>query len=815
MFPIKYIENNLVLNQDGEWFAYYEMIPYNYSFLSKDQKMQLHEVFRQMIAQSRDGKIHALQIASESSIRGRQERCKKHIAGKFRETACKIIDAQTKALVEDLGEYQIDYRFFIGFKLIANAEEISFKKIKESMVMAFKDFIHEVNHNLMGDFTGVSNEEIRRYGKLEKMMESKISKCFGFRRLAAKDFGYLIEHLYGQEMPYYKYDYKLPVNKLKKETLIKKYDLLKLTGCLLEEHQRYIKIIREKSESYAAYLTIQTITNDLAFPSSEIFYYQQQQFPYAVDTSMNVEILINKKALTTVRNKHKELKDLDDHAWSSGNDTEDSVESALDDVKELETELAQTKDAMYKVSYVVRVSADTEDQLIERCNEVKDFYDTLNVKLVCPFGDMLGLHQEFIPSSKRYINDYVQYVTADFLAGVGFGAARILGEDSGFYIGYDVETGRNVYINPALACQGVAGSVTNALAMAFIGSLGGGKSFLNNLLVFFSVLFGGKAFIIDPKSERGKWKETLPMIADEINIVNLTSEEENKGMLDPFVILKDVEEAESLARDVLAYLTGISSNDSDKFPVLRKAVRMVAEGDTKGLLLVIDKLREMGTAVAEGIADHIESFTDCDFAQLLFSDGNINKTIDMESQMNIIQVQDLLLPESGVEPNDYTNIERLSVAVMIIISTFALDFIHSERKIFKIVDLDEAWSFLQVAQGKVLSNRLVRAGRSMQAGVYFVTQNSDDLLNEKIKNNIGLKFAFRSTDIAEIKKTLTFFGLDAEDEGNQNRIRNLQNGECLMQDLYGHIGVVHIHPVFLWLFNAFDTRPPVKEEGDA
>ena len=30
------------------------------------------------------------------------------------------------------------------------------------------------------------------------------------------------------------------------------------------------------------------------------------------------------------------------------------------------------------------------------------------------------------------------------------------------------------------------------------------------------------------------------------------------------------------------------------------------------------------------------------------------------------------------------------------ISTFALDFIHSDRRIFKIVDLDEAWLFLQV-----------------------------------------------------------------------------------------------------------------------
>jgi len=36
-YPIKYIENNLVFNHDGECFAYYELLPYNYSFLSPEQ----------------------------------------------------------------------------------------------------------------------------------------------------------------------------------------------------------------------------------------------------------------------------------------------------------------------------------------------------------------------------------------------------------------------------------------------------------------------------------------------------------------------------------------------------------------------------------------------------------------------------------------------------------------------------------------------------------------------------------------------------------------------------------------------------------
>ena len=813
MYPIKYIDNNLVWNTDNEVFAYYELIPYNYSFLSAEEKFLVHDNFRQLIAQSREGKIHALQIATESSIRSIQEQSKKLVTGKLKEVAYQKIDEQTEALVSMIGDNQVDYRFFLGFKLVVTDEPLNLKSVKKSAFLTFKEFLHEVNHTLMNDFVSMSNDEINRYMKMEKLLENKISRRFKVRRLDKNDFGYLIEHIYGRDgMTYEDYEYQLPKKKLKKETLIKYYDLIRPTRCLIEESQRYLRLEHEDMESYVSYFTINAIVGELDFPSSEIFYFQQQQFTFPVDTSMNVEIVGNKKALTTVRNKKKELKDLDNHAYSAGSETTSNVVDALDSVDELEADLDQSKESMYKLSYVIRVSAPDLDELKRRCDEVKDFYDDLNVKLVRPAGDMLGLHSEFLPASRRYINDYVQYVKSDFLAGLGFGATQQLGENTGIYIGYSVDTGRNVYLQPSLASQGVKGTVTNALASAFVGSLGGGKSFCNNLLVYYSVLFGGQAVILDPKSERGNWKETLPEIAHEINIVNLTSDRRNAGLLDPFVIMKDVKDAESLAIDVLTFITGISSRNGEKFPVLRKAIRTVAQGDKRGLLLVIEELRKEDTPLSRNIAEHIDSFTDYDFAHLLFSDGNVTNAISLDNQLNIIQVADLVLPDKDTTFEEYTTIELLSVSMLIVISTFALDFIHSDRSIFKIVDLDEAWAFLNVAQGETLSNKLVRAGRAMQAGVYFVTQSSGDVSKESLKNNIGLKFAFRSTDINEIKQTLEFFGIDPEDENNQKRLRDLENGQCLLQDLYGRVGVVQIHPVFEELLHAFDTRPPVRNE---
>ena len=134
-----------------------------------------------------------------------------------------------------------------------------------------------------------------------------------------------------------------------------------------------------------------------------------------------------------------------------------------------------------------------------------------------------------------------------------------------------------------------------------------------------------------------------------------------KLIVDPYVIMKDVKDAESLAIDILTFLTGISSRDGEKFPVLRKAVRTVSQNTNHGLLQVIEELRKEDTAVSRNIADHIESFTDYDFAQLLFSDGSVENAISLDNQLNIIQVADLVLPDKDTTFEEYTTIALLSV----------------------------------------------------------------------------------------------------------------------------------------------------------
>ena len=93
-----------------------------------------------------------------------------------------------------------------------------------------------------------------------------------FRRREINDFGYLMEHLYGRDgIAYEDYEYQLPKKKLNKETLIKYYDLIRPTRCVIEESQRYLRLEHEDKESYVSYFTVNAIVGELDFPSSEIF----------------------------------------------------------------------------------------------------------------------------------------------------------------------------------------------------------------------------------------------------------------------------------------------------------------------------------------------------------------------------------------------------------------------------------------------------------------------------------------------------------------------------------------------------------------
>ena len=91
------------------------------------------------------------------------------------------------------------------------------------------------------------------------------------------------------------------------------------------------------------------------------------------------------------------------------------------------------------------------------------------------------------------------------------------------------------------------------------------------------------------------WKETLPEIAHEINIVNLTSDKDNAGLLDPFVIMKNVKDAESLAKYHIVF--------APKYR--RKVAYGKMKQDIANILSMLCKRKGVEIVEAEICPDHV------------------------------------------------------------------------------------------------------------------------------------------------------------------------------------------------------------------
>lgn len=820
-FPIKYFEGNLVFSQDGSCWAYYQLAGYNYDFLSDDEKDFIFTKIKAFFWQI-NLDTHMLIVPNFQSIKEKHDRFKSKLSGPLKEAATKHMDDATVQLEKMLGREGTEYLFFIGVKLQKpeSTKNSIFHDIKE----AWKEFIGSINEVSGLDTPEISEDEIDRYRKAERRVYNKVVTRFKADPVTEEDIQWLVRRNFYRSIgktpilkkwsPAYTVDYK---EYEEGNTTVRRplfHDVLRLSEGLVDDSPKRSLILKQmvegkEVEGHVAFLTVSNVPYEMQFPGEE-WMYVIQNLDFPVEISVRTSIMDNRKALAAVRNKQKELKDQDRHARETGNDTGLNVLEGRQEAHELEAHLQKSRMPLVKTSIILAVSATDEDELKRRCDTVKDMYQDMMFQVEQPYGDQWLAFNEFLPGAKRYVTDYVHFMEPATVAGGMFGATKQLGDGEGFFIGSTGILDQPVYIMPNRAAQGIRGTKTNALSAAFLGSLGGGKSFGANLITYLSVLSGGKALVIDPKGERGNWKHDLYELGEQVNIISLSTKLEDKGRLDPFSIHEDLKEAETLALDVLTFLTGIRLDDSERFPKLSNAVHEVSEEEKPCLTKVVEKLLNSEDKAARSLGHHIKSFSKLSFAPLLFGDGENDSAISLETALNVLQIQNLELPAPDTPQEKYNLSQMLSVAMMLPISSFALKFIHNDRGIFKTVLLDEAWAVLNTSQGSHLASRLVRAGRSMNAGIYFVTQNANDLLDEKMKNNIGMKFAFRSTDPKEIENVLSLLNLK-NTEYNASTLRELQNGQCLFQDITGRVGVVSINALFKDLFDAFDTRPPVEE----
>lgn len=801
-FPIKYYDGNIVYGEQGVW-AYYEMNPFTYDFKAVDKKTDLERMLASFFWEL-ETDAHLLVLPRSVSIQSVADNFKATITGPLKDAAIRHTDqVVNKFLIGNYGD-GVDYHFYVGLKLDVK-EEIG---LVETFRSAWTDFSNSM-YRATGLGCVLPLAEIKRYRRLEEMTFAKVLTNLSVSRITESDVQFLIERNFTRGMMQ---EEPVEVKPYYEDRGEKRYvpgnDVLRLAEGLVDDSSlRHIRLTKDGQESQIAFLPVSKVSYKMFFPGCE-FIYMLQSFKFPVELSIRVNYIDNETARRIVKNKKQEVDSEGQYAAEAGQQVSNNVMNAHTELHNLESRLESSDGLpLLKTSLVFCVTAPTEAELKERVRFVKNFYrSSCKFSLEQPCGDQFLFFNEFLPGAARYVSDYMHHMEPDALASGMFGAVRKLGDPYGFFVGITGILEQLVYINPALAAQGLPGTVTNSLAATFTGGLGGGKSFWANLLTYLSVLAGGKALIIDPKNERTKWPEMLSELKGHINVITLSAEDRYKGILDPFVILQG-KAAEELALSICSFLTGVKSTDIEYFSALSSAI-MEAGHSAKPCMQYVIKTLAAGDQDSVKLANSLRSFSYISFVSLLFGDGEPKETISLESAMNILQIQDLQLPDEKIQKEDYSLQENLSLAIMMSITAFALDFADSDRGIFKTILQDESWALLGSSQGRALFNKLLRAGRALNTAVYPVTQMVRDV--KEYKNLIGMKFAFRASDRQEIEDILEYFDLPMS-ESNIRIIKELPNGHCLFKDIYGHVGVLHVNAVFQDLVDAFDTRPKKKK----
>ena len=179
-----------------------------------------------------------------------------------------------------------------------------------------------------------------------------------------------------------------------------------------------------------------------------------------------------------------------------------------------------------------------------------------------------------------------------------------------------------------------------------------------------------------------------------------------------------------------------------------------------------------------------------------------------EPSVITIRTPGLSLPDPGASRETYTRAERVSVATLALVAAKALRLVSGNRQRHKIVLLDEAWFLLASTQGRVLLNRLVRLGRSMNTTILLATQRLADLGD--LSELVGVYFLFGQDSLAESERALRMVDLDPSDAALRQRLTEYRQGLCLVRDLDGRVGEVQIDPVFPELLAALDSTPKAE-----
>lgn len=817
--PIKYYDNNLIFNQDKSCWASFKIVGYDYENRSIESKIEiLNRLTRFIVNFYSEAKILIIPTTQDynRNFDILNDRLNKE------DPLYEIIlnqNEQTRKYLTD--EEDTNYTSEVSTYVIVKLSDGEIDLVKNVIDMGgylIKDPVNAINSMLGISRRDILKSEVDYFKKMAKNFFREQNRRISLEYVDKDETNWLFKR-----MMYRGLNKDLKVRKnwkphcdiknISNKKVLSPYstDIETIFEGKVKFKDRLVTVTHEEGEtSYQSFLAVTHITDTMEFPGAEYIYdLQDQDIPTEVCIHINVLTQFASKAKFSIskRTVDSQIKHIED----AGGEVTDDLLDAKDELVDFENELRREKMPLVHASISICIAGSTVDEVEANSKAILDFYKDKEFEVVRPITDQYKLFMSFIPGAGKYVNDFDIPISPRTLAGSIFGASKELGDIIGYYIGTTGVSEKKVLLDMQQA------TVNNMSAAAiFLGNLGVGKSFNANLLVLLHVLYGAIALIIDPKGERGDWGEALPALKKYITIIRLSSEDKYRGWLDPFVMYKDdIEEACESALNIVSELYKLHPKDDENIALTEALIKIKKEPvrSMSKLAEILSNFKE-DDEIAHGarmLGRKLGLLKELGMAKLLFGTG-LEEGININNRINILQTENLKLPEKSVKKEDYTQEETLSTIIKSQMSSFAKKLaLTKEKNQLLMVLMDEFWTETKTLDGLKLIDFFARMGRSLNTVPIFNGHSVLDIPSEAVKNAITYRFCFRTDNQDEAKRMLEFMNMDVTDE-NIHIIMNLGNGQCLFQDLNKRVGVLKFDAVFEDIEMAFDTTPKDKNQ---
>jgi hypothetical protein len=573
----------------------------------------------------------------------------------------------------------------------------------------------------------------------------------------------------------------------------------------IQNGRSLLRMAHPGGESWAAFLSFTRFPDVMYFPDGEPWLHYADSMPFPVEASLRMRLIPPARASKDVGRRLAHARDMDAHIREAGADLPLALAEQIEAARLLEHGITKERLPFVYGWHRLFVSAPTRELCLRRAEAVTEHYRDIGIDVVNSTGDQFSLLCESLPGEKVRLTSYLQRQPLYTIAG-GMPTATVdLGDQEadgagwvGPYIGETTGRARSVvHFDPL-----VAAARNRPTAIAITGEPGGGKTTLALLLLLQLALRGVTVAVIDPKGDAEPLVRLLQHRGRKARVVQLGSA--MAGLLDPFSFGDDLAERRTMAAETLRLLLPGMSEERESAMI--QAVGAVAAAERPSLGMVVEHLEAAAEPAAKNLGAVLRSMSEMKLARLCFAPSGGDR-IDADGWISVFTLAGLTLPESGLKRDDYSYEQRLSVALLYLVSQFARRLLNGmDRRIPKAIMLDEAWAVTSTPQGAKLIPEVSRMGRSRNTALILVSQNAGDLLNEQVTNCISAVFAFRSAERAEVADVLALLGVEPSEE-HQAILRSLANGECVFRDLDGRAGRITIDLMSDQLRHFLDTNP--------